>query len=403
MTSSSSFIKQTLIAKGVTIPDPDSVFLSAEVDPARIHSGTTIHPGCRISGADTSIGPNCVIGAESPATLRNCQLGKGVVIGGGFLDGTTMLDGASAGDGFHSRPGTVMEEFSSVAHTNGLKQTILMPYVTLGSLINFCDVLMAGGTGLHNHSEVGSSYIHFNFTPHQDKATASLIGDVPHGVMLDKAPIFLGGQGGLVGPCRIAFGTVVAAGSVLRRSVLEENLLITGASDSSGTRARPYNPTRYGKVDGVVENCLIYLGNLLALKAWYAYVRAPVMEKTPWGTACLKGAQKCLAEVWKERLKRLDQLSDKLKISIDSVGDKASSLVFVAQHKFVAEWPQMKEQFLMLDSMLLKPEGRAATAVATVAAQDDYLAAVKQLEAADKVALTAWLEGIVTLGSRACH
>ncbi len=378
------------------MPDPDSVFISAEVDPMRIHLGAIIHPGCRLSGADTSIGPNCEIGAESPVTLRNCQLGKGVVIGGGFLDGTTMLDGASAGDGFHSRPGTLLEEFSSVAHTNGLKQTILMPYVTLGSLINFCDVLMAGGTGSNNHSEVGSSYIHFNFTPHQDKATASLVGDVPHGVMLDKAPIFLGGQGGMVGPCRIAFGTVIAAGSVLRRSVLEENLLITGASDSSGMRARSYNPTRYGKIDGVVENCLVYLGNLLALKAWYAHVRAPVMEKTPWGSACIKGAQKRLAEVWKERLKRLDQLSDKLKVSIDGAGDKASSLVFVAQHKFVAEWPQIKEQFQALDVEVLKPEGRAATAATAVAAQDDYLAAVKQLRAEDKAALTAWLENIVS-------
>ena len=66
---------------------------------------------------------------------------------------------------------------------------------------------MAGGTSRKNHSEIGSSYIHFNFTPHQDKATPSLVGDVPRGVMLDRAPIFLGGQGGLVGPVRIAYGT----------------------------------------------------------------------------------------------------------------------------------------------------------------------------------------------------
>ncbi|NTV96894.1 MAG: TOBE domain-containing protein, partial [Thiobacillus sp.] len=59
-----------------------------------------------------------------------------------------------------------------------------MPFVTPGSLVNVCDCLMAGGTDRRNHSEVGSSYVHFNYTPHQDKATASLLGDVPHGVML---------------------------------------------------------------------------------------------------------------------------------------------------------------------------------------------------------------------------
>jgi UDP-N-acetylglucosamine/UDP-N-acetylgalactosamine diphosphorylase len=86
------------------------------------------------------------------------------------------------------------------AHAVGLKQTILFPFVTLGSLINFCDCLMGGGTSRRNHSEVGSSFIHFNYTPRQDKATASLLGDVPRGVMLDQPPIFLGGREESSGP-----------------------------------------------------------------------------------------------------------------------------------------------------------------------------------------------------------
>jgi len=101
----------------------------------------------------------------------------------------------------------------------GLKQTILFPFVTLGSLVNFCDCLMAGGTSKKDHSEVGSSYIHFNYTPEQDKATPSLIGDVPQGVMVNRPPIFLGGQGGAVGPVRIGYGTVVKAGTILRKDV----------------------------------------------------------------------------------------------------------------------------------------------------------------------------------------
>ena len=108
------------------------------------------------------------------------------------------------------------------------KHTILFPFVTLGSLINFCDCLMAGGTSRKNHSEVGSSYIHFNFTPNQDKVTASLIGDVPKGVMLNQPPIFLGGQGGLVGPCRLAYGTTVAAGTIVRKDELRPGRLLYG-------------------------------------------------------------------------------------------------------------------------------------------------------------------------------
>ncbi len=99
-------------------------------------------------------------------------------------------------------------------------------FVTLGSLVNFCDCLMAGGTSRKDHSEVGSSYIHFNFTPDGDKATASLFGDVPRGVMLDRPPIFLGGQGGTVGPVSLGYGTVVAAGSILRHDVLKDGKLV---------------------------------------------------------------------------------------------------------------------------------------------------------------------------------
>lgn len=387
-------MKKQLLERGVVLPDPDSVFIAPEVDPARIHAGAVIHPGCRIGGAETAIGPGAQIGAESPVTLRNCQVGKDAVVSGGFLDGTTMLDGASAGDGFHSRPGTLLEECSSVAHTVGLKQTVLMPYVTLGSLINFCDVLMAGGTGSDNHSEVGSSYIHFNFTPHQDKATASLVGDVPRGVLLDQKPIFLGGQGGLVGPCRIAYGTVVAAGCVLRRDVLEENQLVTGSS-TTALRTRPYDAVKYGRVEGILENGLAYLGNILALRAWYDHARRPVMAKTPWGVACCEGARRRLGEIWKERVKRLDQLAGKFVASVEAAGEQRTSLVFAAQSRFIAEWPQIRERLAARWSQPLTPEGAAAEAVQTLAQAEDCRRGVTSLSPAMKTAVTAWLQAVV--------
>ena len=387
-------MKKLLIERGVVLPDPDSVFIAPEVDPARIHPGAVIHPGCRIGGAETAIGPGAQIGAESPVTLRNCQVGKDAVVSGGFLDGTTVLDGATVGDGFHSRPGTLLEECSSVAHTVGLKQTVLMPYVTLGSLINFCDVLMAGGTGSDNHSEVGSSYIHFNFTPHQDKATASLVGDVPRGVLLDQKPIFLGGQGGLVGPCRIAYGTVVAAGCVLRRDVLEENQLVTGSS-TTALRTRPYDAVKYGRVEGILENGLAYLGNILALRAWYDHARRPVMAKTPWGVACCEGARRRLGEIWKERVKRLDQLAGKFVASVEAAGEQRTSLVFAAQSRFIAEWPQIRERLAARWSQPLTPEGAAAEAVQTLAQAEDFRRGVTSLSPAMKTAVTAWLQAVV--------
>ena len=219
---------EQLIEKGVRIPNPQSVEIGDEVLVDRIAGqSVTIFSGSRIRGQNTFISKGVKIGQEGPATIENCYLGPDVALMGGYFQESVFLEGAHCGLGAHVRQGTILEEQAGIAHTVGLKQTILFPYVTLGSLINFCDCLMAGGTSRQNHSEVGSSYIHFNYTPYQDKATPSLIGDVPRGVMLKQPPVFLGGQGGLVGPCRLAFGTVVAAGTICRKDQLEENHLVT--------------------------------------------------------------------------------------------------------------------------------------------------------------------------------
>ncbi|MGI5869428.1 MAG: UDP-N-acetylglucosamine pyrophosphorylase [Kiritimatiellia bacterium] len=387
-------MKRKLIDRGVVFPDPDAVSIAPDIDPERFHPGAVIHPGCRISGVETAVGPGARIGAESPATLRNCQIGRDVVVAGGFLDGTTLLDGVMVGNGFHSRPGTLLEECSSVAHAVGLKQTILMPYVTLGSLINFCDVLMAGGTGQDNHSEVGSSYVHFNFTPHQDKATASLVGDVPRGVLLDRKPIFLGGQGGLVGPCRIAYGTIAAAGCILRHDVPEENQLVTGSS-TTALRTRPYEAVKYGRVEGILKNCFLYLGNILALRAWYDHARQPIMVKTPWGAACWAGARQRLGEIWKERVKRLDQLAEKFVTSVEAAGEQRKSLVFTPQSRFIEEWPQRRERLAARWSEPHAPEGDAAEAVQTLATAEDCRRGVAALPPEMKAAITTWLQAIV--------
>src|SRR3989339_471847 len=210
-------IVEMLIKKGVNIPNPATVFISDEVNIDRISGeNVTIYGGCKIFGEKSLIMKNSQIGYEAPVTLENTFLGENTKLMGGFFNGAVFAGDNTFGSGAHVRKGTILEEEASAAHTVGLKQTILFPFVTLGSLINFCDCFMSGGTGRKNHSEVGSSYIHFNFTPNQDKATASLLGDVPHGVMLNQPPIFLGGQGGLVGPCRFAFGCLSAAGSIIR-------------------------------------------------------------------------------------------------------------------------------------------------------------------------------------------
>ena len=145
-----------LVARGVHVIDPRQTYVDAGVLPERIHPGVVLHPGTRLMGQRTFLGPEAEIGREGPVTAIDCVLGEGARIDGGYARDAVLLRGASAGSAAHLREGTLLEEEASTAHAVGLKHTILMCFVTVGSLVNFCDLMMSGGSSRQDHSEVGS-------------------------------------------------------------------------------------------------------------------------------------------------------------------------------------------------------------------------------------------------------
>ncbi len=263
---------EELIERGVAIVDPRQTYVGAEVSLQRVCAGATLHPGTRLLGARTFVGPGAEVGREGPATIADSVLGEGARVDAGYLEGAVLLARARAGWGAHFRPGTLLEEHASTAHACGLKQTILLAFVTLGSLINFCDVLMAGGTSREDHSEVGSGFIHFNFTPwgaRGDKATPSLVGDVVRGVFLREPRIFLGGSGGLVGPGVVGYGAVTGAGQVVRKDVPERTVFVEPAPSVAFARD-------LGRLDAAeprAQRNRSFVAQLVALREWYRQVR----------------------------------------------------------------------------------------------------------------------------------
>jgi UDP-N-acetylglucosamine/UDP-N-acetylgalactosamine diphosphorylase len=299
--------------------------------------------------------------------VDNCQLGAKVSLKGGYVSGSVFLDGSSAGNCAHIRPGCIFEEQASTAHSVGCKQTILFPFVTLGSLINFCDVLMAGGTSRSEHSEVGSSFIHFNFTPHADKATPSLFGDVSRGVLLDQSPIFLGGQGGVVGPVEMEYGVVQAAGSVCRRDLDQPDHLYQSSVTSE--RWHPYKVGSIRDPERKLMLNLTYIGNLRALWLWYFNFRRTMMCKAH-VLRCLDGAEDVIKDAIQERLKQLNKWVGMVPRS-ENVPD-----VFQA-------WGTILEK---LESHLTEnPVSQTLTDIALgTEATQEYLTAVRQLSEEDK-------------------
>lgn len=333
-----------LIKKGVDIPNPLTLDIGGEINIDRISdAGVKIYPGCRIYGEKTVIAAGVQIGAEGPVTIDNCQIGPDVELKGGYFKQSIFLEKAKMGLGAHVREGCILEEEANGAHCVGLKQTILFPFVTLGSLINFCDCLMAGGTSRKDHSEVGSSYIHFNFTPDGNKTTPSLIGDVQRGVMLNQPLIFLGGQGGMVGPLRLGYGAVVAAGSILRHDVPEDNKMIIGKAPVG--KVLNITPGSYKNISRVIQNNFLYLANLTALERWYAKVRKLFFKEQEFGEFMYDGLMDKISSAKKERTKRLEAMAIKIDDSMRTHGTnrKASN----GKQEFVDNREKISSLFLV--------------------------------------------------------
>ena len=75
-----------LIDKGVKIPNPESVYISEDVNPERISGdNVTIFTGCKIVGSKSLIMKNSQIGYESPVTIENTLVGENCQLKGGFF------------------------------------------------------------------------------------------------------------------------------------------------------------------------------------------------------------------------------------------------------------------------------------------------------------------------------
>lgn len=391
-----------LIEKGVKIPNPVTVDIGEEVDPDRISGdGVVIYAGCKIYGKKMLIMSGTKLGYEGPVTIEDCQIGPNVELKGGFFRKSVFLERANMSYGAQVRDACILEEEANGAHVVGLKHTILFPFVTLGSLINFCDCLMAGGTSRKNHSEVGSSYIHFNYTPNQDKATASLIGDVPRGVMLNQSPIFLGGQGGLVGPSRLGYGTVIAAGVIYRGNCPEGGKLLT----TGGVKKKDsvFYPGVYWNIAERTLNNINYIANLIALRQWYFTIRSQFFQGDFMSQELYKGALEKLDMAIDERMDRLKALVHKMPQSVEvyqKIMKRKGSQELVNQkkelfnkwqeiedslHSFREKMGEVSERMTFLEKIAQDREKKG----------NDYIKVIQGLDKKWSAKGTKWLQGIV--------
>ncbi len=390
-------IVKVLRKKGINLPNPESVYISQDVNPDRIsNENVTIYAGCKIMGEHSLVMKNSQLGYEAPVTIENTLVGENTRLKGGFFKGAVFAGDNSFGSGAHVRDGSILEEEANAAHTVGLKQTILFPFVTLGSLINFCDCFMAGGTSRKDHSEVGSSFVHFNYTPNQDKATPSMMGDIHQGVVLKSKPIFLGGQGGLVGPVRINYGCITAAGSIIRKNELKHDKLLLGGSFKDASIPRQFHV--YTNIRHIHNNNVYYIAGLIALKFWYIHIRT-LFTHDALSRALIQGMQDNLNCCIMERINRFNDFGDKMKrsknILLSKSKDNKSNSILI-HDKAIACSKHATERFMAsYESQPLNRDGESV--ITAVSNQIDrkgkqYIPVIQSLEpkACDLVRQWLW-------------
>jgi UDP-N-acetylglucosamine/UDP-N-acetylgalactosamine diphosphorylase len=218
--------------------------------------------------------------------------------------------------------------------------------------------------------------------------------------MLNQRPIFLGGQGGIVGPCRLEFGTIVAAGSICRKDELRSGRLLLEVPRTGGNM--PFVPGMYRNVKRIVVNNIVYIANLVALHHWYRHVRAQfVAEDFP--AALFDALKEKLDMIIDERTARLDTFRQKMPESASTyrqhLKDQAADLVLQQKDEIYNRWQDVEA---LLNEIRRQKEENADRDMflekirhAVKRSGKDYIRAIKSLDREDIHLGTRWLQNIV--------
>lgn len=196
------------LESGVTIVDPQSTWISPEV---KIGQETVILPGCYLSG-DIEIGENCSIGPYTVMKGR-VKVGAGTTVVNSHVNDTTIGTGAKIGPFAHLREGNAIGDNSKVGNFVELKKA------TVGNKTNVSHLTYIGDATLGNNVNIGAGTITANYDHLTKKKERTTINDGAS----------TGSNSVLVAPVELGAEAVVAAGTVVTKSVPAGALVVARA------------------------------------------------------------------------------------------------------------------------------------------------------------------------------
>ena len=188
-------INRQWMLDGVTILDPGSVFIDAEVT---IGQDSVILPNTMLLGR-TDVGENCEIGPGS--VLRDSSVGNRCRVTASMLEEATMEDAANIGPFSHLRPGAHLE-----------------PGVHVGNFAEIKESRLAAGVLMGHFGYVGDASIGANVNLGAGMVTCNYDGKDKHRTNIG-AGAFVGCDTMLVAPVNVGEDAVTGAGSVITEDV----------------------------------------------------------------------------------------------------------------------------------------------------------------------------------------
>lgn len=200
---------EELMAEGVTLMDPDSTFIDADV---KIGRDTVIYPFTWIEGKSV-IGENCELGPN--VRLQNVTIGNGVTGQFTYAHDAVIDDGVVLGQFVHIRP-----------------DTHLMEKVKIGNFVEVKNSNVGKGTKLPHLSYIGDCDMGANVNMGCGTITVNYDGKKKFRTVVgDNA--FIGCNSNLVAPVTIEDNAYVGAGSTITKRVPSDNLAIARARQTN--------------------------------------------------------------------------------------------------------------------------------------------------------------------------
>ncbi len=192
------------MSEGVTMHDPDTVFIGKEVSLGR---DVTLYPNVRIEGR-TKIGDACTI---YPGTriVDSVIAGRVTIKDSSLIEESEVASGAVIGPFAHLRPGAMIGEGAHIGNFVEVKKS------TIGKGSKANHLAYIGDATIGGDVNIGAGVITCNYDGYEKHRT----------IIEDN--VFVGSDAQLVAPVKVGEGALIAAGATITRDVPARALAIS--------------------------------------------------------------------------------------------------------------------------------------------------------------------------------